>query len=188
MLNPFSVLTMSAALIIFSTCYVIIYRSAKKNYAQIVTLTYMRELNRQKFKSNLKTASTLSIIVGVFMFCWSPLVLLDIVSIIAQQPFFNVFSIAALRLALSNSAYNPIIYGIFNQSFRKGFKDIMTNCCQWVKTGNPNQVQQFYTDARDVDYKSEIRRKTTVQYSIHMDITGCNIIEQKKSKCVMAKT
>ncbi|EDV27366.1 uncharacterized protein TRIADDRAFT_8190, partial [Trichoplax adhaerens] len=80
------------------------------------------------FKSNLKTASTLSVIVGVFMFCWSPLVLIDIVSIFAQEPFYNVVSIAALRLALSNSAYNPIIYGIFNQSFRKGFKNIMIHC------------------------------------------------------------
>ncbi|RDD39864.1 Melatonin receptor type 1A [Trichoplax sp. H2] len=172
-------LSMTAALAIFTTCYFMIYRSAKKSYALIASLTQLCEINRQKFKSNLKTASTLSVIVGVFMFCWSPLVLIDIVSIFAQEPFYNVVSIAALRLALSNSAYNPIIYGIFNQSFRKGFKNIMIHCCLLMKRKHSNEVKQFYAEARGADIKSEIRRKTTIQYSIHIDNNICNNLRVK---------
>ncbi|KAL6262801.1 hypothetical protein P5V15_005591 [Pogonomyrmex californicus] len=58
--------------------------------------------------SDHKAAITVGVIMGVFLVCW--------------VPFFCVLT----WLGYSNSAFNPIIYSIFNTEFREAFKRILT--------------------------------------------------------------
>lgn len=55
-------------------------------------------------------------------------------------------------LGYSNSAFNPIIYSIFNTEFREAFKKILTSryppCCgyQSVRANTPTRNDNFVTD------------------------------------------
>lgn len=55
-------------------------------------------------------------------------------------------------LGYSNSAFNPIIYSIFNTEFREAFKRILTShyppCCGYhtVRGGNSSRNENFVTD------------------------------------------
>lgn len=55
-------------------------------------------------------------------------------------------------LGYSNSAFNPIIYSIFNTEFREAFKKILTSryppCCgyQSVRANTPTRNENFVTD------------------------------------------
>lgn len=55
-------------------------------------------------------------------------------------------------LGYSNSAFNPIIYSIFNTEFREAFKKILTSkyppCCgyQTVRANTPTRNDNFVTD------------------------------------------
>ncbi|XP_051780150.1 trace amine-associated receptor 1-like [Erpetoichthys calabaricus] len=76
-------------------------------------------------KRETKAAKTLSIVVGVFLICWSPYFFCSIL-----DPIFN-FSAPALIgeiliwFAYLNSTLNPLIYAFFYTWFRKALKIIV---------------------------------------------------------------
>ncbi|XP_077342982.1 trace amine-associated receptor 4-like [Lithobates pipiens] len=73
-----------------------------------------------------KAAKTLSLVMGVFILCWTPCFITTIV-----DPYLN-FSVSVdvynivLWLGYFNSAINPIIYGLFYPWFQKSFKIILS--------------------------------------------------------------
>ncbi|OQV21003.1 Dopamine receptor 1 [Hypsibius exemplaris] len=74
--------------------------------------------------SEHKAAVTLGIIVSVFLGCWAPFFVINIVH--ANCRCINNITFKALTwLGYCNSAFNPIIYSIFNQDFRKAFRKLL---------------------------------------------------------------
>ncbi|KAG8442489.1 hypothetical protein GDO86_011326 [Hymenochirus boettgeri] len=81
--------------------------------------------------TNMKGAITLTILIGVFVVCWSPFFLHLIFYISCpQNPYcvcfmshFNVY----LILIMCNSVIDPLIYGLRSQELRKTFKEMI--CC-----------------------------------------------------------
>ncbi|KAJ9591745.1 hypothetical protein L9F63_001681, partial [Diploptera punctata] len=68
----------------------------------------------------------LVIVVALFALCWLPLqtynVLQDIYPQINQYKYINIIWFCCDWLAMSNSCYNPFIYGIYNEKFKREFK------------------------------------------------------------------
>ncbi|CAO1356068.1 unnamed protein product [Diamesa tonsa] len=83
--------------------------------------------------SDHKAAITVGVIMGVFLVCWVPFFCVNIVAAFCKTCIggqtFKILS----WLGYSNSAFNPIIYSIFNTEFRAAFKRILTTratmCC-----------------------------------------------------------
>ncbi|XP_032643372.1 trace amine-associated receptor 4-like [Chelonoidis abingdonii] len=111
--------------------YVHIFTVARKHARQIANIPSAIKCvsaikNKISTKKENKATKTLSIVMGVFVFCWLPFFILTI-----ADPFLN-FSTpedlynAFLWLGYCNSTCNPIIYGLFYSWFRKAFKMIVT--------------------------------------------------------------
>ncbi|KAK6632833.1 Dopamine receptor 1 [Polyplax serrata] len=76
--------------------------------------------------SDHKAAITVGIIMGVFLVCWVPFFCVNIVAAFCKPCIPpDVFKVLTW-LGYSNSAFNPVIYSIFNTEFREAFKKILT--------------------------------------------------------------
>ncbi|XP_074519938.1 D(5)-like dopamine receptor [Halichoeres trimaculatus] len=100
---------------------------------------------KSSFKRETKVLKTLSIIMGVFVFCWLPFFVLNCV-----VPFCNLdelgeppcvsdttFSIF-VWFGWANSSLNPVIYA-FNADFRKAFSTIL-GCNKYCSTSTVEEV------------------------------------------------
>ncbi|XP_072154529.1 neuromedin-K receptor isoform X2 [Bemisia tabaci] len=83
-----------------------------------------RDANLMKNKK--KVIKMLVIVVALFALCWLPLqtynVLQDLVPGINAYHYINIIWFCCDWLAMSNSCYNPFIYGIYNEKFKREFQ------------------------------------------------------------------
>lgn len=138
-----SLVSFYAPVIIMIGTYTRIYRIAQTQIRRISTLERAaghaqshRECSSQQdlkstFKKETKVLKTLSVIMGVFVFCWLPFFILNCI-----VPFCDLDALGNSRCVSSttfsifvwfgwaNSALNPVIYA-FNADFRKAFTTIM---------------------------------------------------------------
>ncbi|NXP52141.1 DRD1C protein, partial [Heliornis fulica] len=121
---------------------------------------------KNSFKKETKVLKTLSIIMGVFVFCWLPFFVLNCVvpfcDLDLQEPgefkcisktVFNVF----VWFGWANSSLNPIIYA-FNADFRRAFATLLGCGClcpgNAVETVNfSNQLVSYH---HDTTYQKEV--------------------------------
>ncbi|KAG5317347.1 DOPR1 protein, partial [Pseudoatta argentina] len=76
--------------------------------------------------SDHKAAITVGVIMGVFLVCWVPFFCVNIVAAYCKTCISHRAFQVLTWLGYSNSAFNPIIYSIFNTEFREAFKRILT--------------------------------------------------------------
>jgi len=82
--------------------------------------------------SDHKAAITLGIIMGVFLICWVPFFCVNIVAAFCKTCIPPIVFKVLTWLGYSNSAFNPIIYSIFNLEFREAFHKILTTRCRAI--------------------------------------------------------
>ncbi|XP_041830284.1 D(5)-like dopamine receptor [Melanotaenia boesemani] len=100
---------------------------------------------KTSFKRETKVLKTLSIIMGVFVFCWLPFFVLNCVvpfcdaDKLGQPPCVSdtTFSIF-VWFGWANSSLNPVIYA-FNADFRKAFSSIL-GCNKYCSTSTVETV------------------------------------------------
>uniref|UniRef100_A0A8D9ENJ9 Tachykinin-like peptides receptor 99D n=2 Tax=Cacopsylla melanoneura TaxID=428564 RepID=A0A8D9ENJ9_9HEMI len=78
-------------------------------------------------KNKKKVIKMLVIVVALFVLCWLPLqtynILQDIFPGINSYRYINLIFFCCDWLAMSNSCYNPFIYGIYNEKFKREFQN-----------------------------------------------------------------
>ncbi|XP_077137795.1 trace amine-associated receptor 4-like [Ranitomeya variabilis] len=111
--------------------YIYIFSVAKKQ-AKLINIIpssiNQKKNNKKKILINAenKAARTLSLVMGIFILCWLPFFTLTVVD--PYLNFFvsgNIYNIV-LWLGYFNSAFDPIIYGLFYPWFKKSFLLILT--------------------------------------------------------------
>nr|ALM88319.1 neuropeptide receptor A23 [Chilo suppressalis] len=87
-----------------------------------------RDANHMKNKK--KVIKMLVLVVALFALCWLPLqsymLLQSFFPSINEYKYINVLFFCFDWLAMSNSCYNPFIYAIYNEKFKKEFKQRFT--------------------------------------------------------------
>ncbi|XP_017092294.2 dopamine receptor 1 [Drosophila bipectinata] len=101
--------------------------------------------------SDHKAAVTVGVIMGVFLICWVPFFCVNITAAFCKTCIGGQTFKILTWLGYSNSAFNPIIYSIFNKEFRDAFKRILTMrnpwcCAQDVGNIHPRNSDRFITD------------------------------------------
>uniref|UniRef100_A0A336K8Z1 CSON001557 protein n=1 Tax=Culicoides sonorensis TaxID=179676 RepID=A0A336K8Z1_CULSO len=90
-----------------------------------------RDLNLLKNKK--RVIKMLVVVVISFVLCWLPLQTYNILQVtypkINEYRYINIIWFCCDWLAMSNSCYNPFIYGIYNEKFKREFKKRCL-CCK----------------------------------------------------------
>ncbi|KFQ71049.1 D(1C) dopamine receptor, partial [Phaethon lepturus] len=121
---------------------------------------------KTSFKKETKVLKTLSIIMGVFVFCWLPFFVLNCVvpfcDLDVQEPgelpcvsetVFNIF----VWFGWTNSSLNPIIYA-FNADFRRAFATILGcgRLCPSSAVETVNFSNELVSYHHDTTYQKEV--------------------------------
>ena len=117
-----------------------------------------------------KAAVTLGIIMGVFLVCWLPFFIYNIVLPLCASCFFSELAYKILTwLGYFNSCLNPIIYSIFNRDFRNAFKHILfyrlggclCRCCGRRPKERRSQPVSILRRTRPTDINGRVRFEPT---------------------------
>ncbi|KFP88656.1 D(1C) dopamine receptor, partial [Apaloderma vittatum] len=121
---------------------------------------------KNSFKKETKVLKTLSIIMGVFVFCWLPFFVLNCLvpfcNLDLREPgelpcvsetTFNIF----VWFGWANSSLNPIIYA-FNADFRRAFATILAcDClCPSNRVETVNFSNELVSYHHDTTYQKEV--------------------------------
>ncbi|KAL5019129.1 hypothetical protein ScPMuIL_004851 [Solemya velum] len=79
----------------------------------------------------------LIIVVVLFVVCWMPLqiynLLKEIYPNVNLYQYIHIIWFCSNWLAMSNSCYNPFIYGLLNEKFKREFRLLFKMCPYWKK-------------------------------------------------------
>lgn len=85
-----------------------------------------KQKQNQHKVSDHKAAITLGVIMGTFLFCWTPFFTINIVGSFCPTCIPTVVFSVFTWLGYFNSTLNPVIYSIFNREFRDAFKRVLS--------------------------------------------------------------
>ena len=83
----------------------------------------LRKSKRRRREENRFTI-TLIVVIIVFVICWFPYCISMLLSIFCKDQVPRAFHMFTLIFGYANSCFNPIIYGLMNKRFAKGFKNL----------------------------------------------------------------
>ena len=114
--------TISAAILIILSSLTI-----KFLYKQQTVLVLADEVMRQRHERNRKISTMLVIVIFCFCLVWAPFNIGTLISLLNPERMFTCFFLWFGMWSFPSfySAINPVIYGIFNKNYRKGFKEII---------------------------------------------------------------
>ncbi|XP_014341074.1 5-hydroxytryptamine receptor 5A-like [Latimeria chalumnae] len=73
-----------------------------------------------------KAAVMVGILIGVFVLCWIPFFITELISPLISCNIPPVWKSIFLWLGYSNSFFNPLIYTAFNKNYNNAFKNLFT--------------------------------------------------------------
>ena len=111
--------------IIILVIYYKIFRIAGLHVNHIESHNISNKQKRKKAIFENKAAFTLGITTGVFIVCWLPFFICNVLARWSPNMVSRHFFVFSLYAGYSNSCFNPIIYSIFNTEYRRSFARIL---------------------------------------------------------------
>ncbi|XP_042172246.1 somatostatin receptor type 5-like [Oncorhynchus tshawytscha] len=115
-------------LLVICLCYLLIVikvRNAGKR---------ARSTSSRRRKSERKITRMVVVVVAVFVLCWLPFYILNIVNLLILLPGeFRGLYYFVVVLSYANSCANPIIYGFLSDNFKRGFRKALCRSSRRVE-------------------------------------------------------
>lgn len=88
-------------------------------------------------KSERKITRMVVVVVAVFVLCWLPFYVLNIVNLLVVLPGdFRGLYFFVVVLSYANSCANPILYGFLSDNFKRGFRKALCGTSRRVKNND----------------------------------------------------
>ena len=129
-----TVITVVAPLTLISICYYHIFKAARFQIRKISASEETRISVDQALMQlkHRKAALTIGIVVGVFIICWTPSLVISLIQFFTfnncQKLMINGYWFWGALAEFSNSAFNPFIYCMRSRDFRKAVKKVIGDC------------------------------------------------------------
>lgn len=94
-------------------------------------------------KSERKITRMVVVVVAVFVLCWLPFYVLNIVNLLVVLPGdFRGLYVFVVVLSYANSCANPILYGFLSENFKRGFRKALCGTSRRVNNRGATEVQR----------------------------------------------
>ncbi|XP_072027873.1 D(1) dopamine receptor-like [Amphiura filiformis] len=134
---------MTIILFVYARIFVVARRQARQIAAYENTAKRFAGTSKKSMARERKAAKTLAIIVGVFIACWLPFFIVNLVDPFCGRCIDVTLFTVLVWLGFVNSSLNPLIYAQ-NKTFRRAFKSLL-----WCYTCKGIQMRD--TDTSDAE-------------------------------------
>ncbi|XP_062954631.1 5-hydroxytryptamine receptor 5A [Cynocephalus volans] len=94
--------------------------------ARHATVTFQTEGDTWREQKEQRAALMVGILIGVFVLCWIPFFLTELISPLCSCDVPAIWKSIFLWLGYSNSFFNPLIYTAFNKNYSSAFKNFFS--------------------------------------------------------------
>ncbi|XP_043945734.1 somatostatin receptor type 5-like isoform X2 [Protopterus annectens] len=158
-----SVVGFFAPLLVICLCYLLIVIKVKSSG--------LRVGSTKRRKSEKKVTRMVVIIVVVFVFCWLPFYVSNVVNlivIIPEEPPFQGLFFFVVALSYANSCANPILYGFLSNNFKQSFRKVLCyHKRNGVEDGDPTEqrqektrLQETFLSQRNTEFNGHMQTST----------------------------
>ncbi|XP_017562482.1 trace amine-associated receptor 11 [Pygocentrus nattereri] len=109
------------------TVYARIFFVARRHAKFIHSYTHNSRGTASPAAKDLKATKTLAIVIGNFLFCWTPFFMCNIIDPIVNHSIPSLLYEVLMWFAYMNSMFNPLIYAFFYSWFRETTKVLVNN-------------------------------------------------------------
>ncbi|XP_078273725.1 somatostatin receptor type 5-like [Rhinoraja longicauda] len=118
-----AVLGFFGPLLIICLCYLMIIIKVKSSSVRVGST--------KRRRCEKRATRMVVIIVAVFVICWFPFYVLNIINIIftlPEEPVYVGLYFSLVVLSYANSCANPVLYGFLSDNFKKSFQKVLCSC------------------------------------------------------------
>lgn len=90
------------------------------------TVTFQTDGDTWREQKEKKAALMVGILIGVFVLCWIPFFITELISSLCSCDIPPVWKSIFLWLGYSNSFFNPLIYTAFNKNYNNAFRNLFS--------------------------------------------------------------
>uniref|UniRef100_A0A0K0G4Z9 Probable G-protein coupled receptor 83 (inferred by orthology to a human protein) n=1 Tax=Strongyloides venezuelensis TaxID=75913 RepID=A0A0K0G4Z9_STRVS len=139
--------------------------------------------NNSTVKSRRKIVTMLIIVVTFFTLCWLPLetylLLNEVQPQINEWRYINVLFFCCHWLAMSNSCFNPIIYGLYNDKYKEEYRKIFNRFFGICFKNLQNRHRRYHKCGKKYSLHSRIVIKNITSKSTVV-LLNCN----QENECI----
>lgn len=130
-------------LLIICLCYLLIVFKIRSSGKKVHATSTKRR------KSERKVTLMVIIVVALFVLCWLPFYLLNIINLlVALPPEYQGLYFFVVVLGYANSCANPIVYGFLSDNFKRGFRKALCRSTRRVENQEPVERQERRDEGR----------------------------------------
>ncbi|XP_028677326.1 somatostatin receptor type 1 [Erpetoichthys calabaricus] len=104
---------------------------------------------QQRKKSERKITLMVMMVVTVFVICWMPFYIVQLLNVFVGQHNATVSQLSVI-LGYANSCANPILYGFLSDNFKRSFQRIL--CLSWMDNATEEPIDYYATALKSRAY------------------------------------
>ncbi|XP_005379250.1 PREDICTED: somatostatin receptor type 3 [Chinchilla lanigera] len=148
-------------LLVICLCYLLIVvkvRSAGRRVRAPSCQWVQAPSGQRRRRSERRVTRMVVAVVALFVLCWMPFYVLNIVNVVCPLPeepaFFGLYFLV-VALPYANSCANPILYGFLSYRFKQGFRRVLLRPSRRVRSQEPPTGPPEKTEEEDEDEDGE---------------------------------